>query len=96
MRATGIIRRVDDLGRIVIPRNIREIMNIKEGNPMEFYVDKDAVIIKKVSTNSYTLRQAEDWVELIKADGKVVAQGHSLSAEEILTALKIDFEIEEI
>ena len=41
MKATGIVRRVDDLGRIVIPRDIRRMMQIKESEPMEFLVDKD-------------------------------------------------------
>ena len=96
MRATGIVRRVDDLGRIVIPRDIRRMMQIKESEPMEFFIDKDAIVIKKIETNSYTLRQTEDWVELLDEKGKVLAKGHSLRPEEILTALNIDFEVEEI
>lgn len=39
MKATGIIRRIDDLGRIVIPKEIRRNMNIREGDPMEIYLD---------------------------------------------------------
>lgn len=39
MKATGIIRRVDDLGRIVIPKTIRQELNIKEGEPLEVYLD---------------------------------------------------------
>lgn len=39
MKATGLIRRVDDLGRIVIPREIRKQLRIKESDPMEFYID---------------------------------------------------------
>ena len=96
MKATGIIRRVDDLGRIVIPRDIRRKMQIKESEPMEFFVDKDAIVIKKIHTNSYTLRQTEDWVELLDEKGKVLVEGHSLRPEEILTALNIDFEVEEV
>ena len=39
MKATGIIRRIDDLGRVVIPKEIRRSMNIHEGDPLEIYVD---------------------------------------------------------
>lgn len=40
MEATGIIRRVDDLGRVVIPREMRKNLGIKEGEPLEIYIDK--------------------------------------------------------
>ena len=40
MRATGIIRRVDDLGRVVIPKEIRRNMRVKEGDPLELFTDK--------------------------------------------------------
>lgn len=45
MKATGIIRRIDDLGRIVIPKEIRRNMNIREGDPMEIYLDGDNRVI---------------------------------------------------
>lgn len=47
MIETGIVRRVDDLGRIVIPKIIREQVNIIEGEPMEIYVTKDGSILLK-------------------------------------------------
>ena len=96
VKATGIVRRVDDLGRIVIPRDIRRMMQIKESEPMEFFVDKNAIVIKKIETNSYTLRQTEDWVELLDEKGKILVECHSLRPEEILTALNIDLEVEEV
>ena len=49
MKATGIIRRIDDLGRIVIPRDIRRTMHIAEGDPLEIFVEDDMVIFKKYS-----------------------------------------------
>ena len=49
MKATGIIRRVDDLGRVVIPREIRRSMGIREGEPLEIYLENDAVIFRKYS-----------------------------------------------
>lgn len=47
MRTTGIVRRVDDLGRVVIPREIRVSMGIREGEPMEIFLEDDAVIFRK-------------------------------------------------
>ena len=50
MKATGIVRRIDDLGRIVIPIEIRRDMNIRDGDPLEIFVDKNGeVILKKYS-----------------------------------------------
>ena len=41
MKATGIVRRIDDLGRVVIPKEIRRTLRIREGDPLEIYVDRD-------------------------------------------------------
>ena len=50
MKATGIVRRIDDLGRVVIPKEIRRTMRIREGDPLEIYTDRDGeVIFKKYS-----------------------------------------------
>lgn len=50
MKATGIVRRIDDLGRVVIPKEIRRTMRIREGDPLEIYTDRDGeVILKKYS-----------------------------------------------
>ena len=50
MKATGIVRRIDDLGRVVIPKEIRRTLRIKEGDPLEIYTDRDGeVIFKKYS-----------------------------------------------
>ena len=51
MRATGIVRRVDDLGRVVIPREIRRSMGIKEGEPLEIYLENDAIIFRRYCYN---------------------------------------------
>jgi stage V sporulation protein T len=47
MKATGIVRRVDDLGRIVIPKEIRRTICIKEGDPIELYLDEEGGIVLK-------------------------------------------------
>ena len=50
MKATGIVRRIDDLGRVVIPKEIRRTMRIREGDPLEIYTDHEGeVIFKKYS-----------------------------------------------
>ena len=50
MKATGIVRRIDDLGRVVIPKEIRRTMRIREGDPLEIYTDNDGqVLFKKYS-----------------------------------------------
>lgn len=53
MKATGIVRRIDDLGRVVIPKEIRRTMRIREGDPLEIYTNSDGeVIFKKYSAIS--------------------------------------------
>ena len=50
MKATGIVRRIDDLGRVVIPKEIRRTMRIREGDPLEIFTNRDGeVIFKKYS-----------------------------------------------
>ena len=50
MKATGIVRRIDDLGRVVIPKEIRRTLRIKEGTPMEIFTDREGeIILKKYS-----------------------------------------------
>lgn len=50
MKATGIVRRVDDLGRIVVPKEIRRTLGIGIGDPVEFFVDGKRVIVQKYNT----------------------------------------------
>ena len=50
MKATGIVRRIDDLGRVVIPKEIRRTMRIREGDPLEIFTDREGgVVFKKYS-----------------------------------------------
>ena len=63
MKATGIVRRVDDLGRIVIPKEIRRSLKIREGDPLEIFLEKDCVCFKRYSAlgslSEETLRVAQ-------------------------------------
>ena len=94
MKATGIVRRIDDLGRIVIPKEIRRQLKIRESDPVEIFLSRDGEIILKPYRTDYILRKADDWEELEDPQGKVIAQGHRLSAEEILSALGVDFQMQ--
>ena len=50
MKATGIVRRIDDLGRVVVPKEIRRTLRIREGDPLEIFTDKEGeIILKKYS-----------------------------------------------
>ena len=50
MKSTGVVRRIDDLGRVVIPKEIRKVLRIKEGAPLEIFTDKEGeIILKKYS-----------------------------------------------
>lgn len=54
MKSLGIIRRVDDLGRVVIPKEIRKIFNIREGDPLEVFASEDMICLRKhMYKNSY-------------------------------------------
>ena len=58
MKATGIIRRIDDLGRVVIPKEIRRAMRIKEGDPLEIFTTSEGEIILK-STEPNKMQEIE-------------------------------------
>ena len=51
MKETGIIRRVDDLGRVVIPKEIRQNLGIHEGDPLEIFLHEDCICLRKYSTD---------------------------------------------
>ncbi|MDI7743859.1 stage V sporulation protein T [Lysinibacillus fusiformis] len=64
MKATGIVRRIDDLGRVVIPKEIRRTMRIREGDPLEIYTDREGeVILKKYSPINDLSEFAKEYVE---------------------------------
>ena len=63
MKATGIIRRVDELGRVVIPIELRNQFNIVEKDPIEIYVDDSSIILKKYEPNCVFCGSTENLVE---------------------------------
>lgn len=72
MKATGIVRRIDDLGRVVIPKEIRRTLRIREGDPLEIFTDNDGeVILKKYSPVSELGEFAKEY-----ADSLAQSAGH--------------------
>ena len=63
MKSTGIIRKVDELGRVVIPIELRNKLGIQEKDPIEIYVDGSAVVLKKYQPNCIFCGGTKDLVE---------------------------------
>ena len=72
MKATGIVRRIDDLGRVVIPKEIRRTMRIREGDPLEIYTDHEGeVIFKKYSPIGELASFATQYAETLYKAGEL-------------------------
>ena len=73
MKATGVVRRIDDLGRVVIPKEIRKTLRIKEGDPLEIFTDREGqVILKKYSPIGELSEFATEYAEtLSKTTGHI-------------------------
>lgn len=66
MKATGIVRRIDDLGRVVVPKEIRRTLRIREGDPLEIFVDREGeVILKKYSPINELGHFAQEYAEAL-------------------------------
>ena len=71
MKATGIVRRIDDLGRVVIPKEIRRTLRIKEGTPLEIFTDKEGeVILKKYSPIGELSVFAKEYARIAGTDNR--------------------------
>ena len=73
MKATGVVRRIDDLGRVVIPKEMRKVHRIKEGDPLEIFTDKEGeIILKKYSPIGELSEFASSYAEtLSKTTGHI-------------------------
>lgn len=71
MKSTGMIRRVDELGRIVLPVEIRRSMDISVRDAMEIYLDNDRIVLQKYSTNCVFCGSTQD---LVRYHGKHLCQ----------------------
>ena len=63
MKATGIVRKVDELGRIVLPIELRRSLGIEVRDPLEIYVDEDTILLKKYSPLCILCGESDDLVE---------------------------------
>ena len=68
MKATGIVRRIDDLGRVVIPKEIRRSMRIREGDPIEFFTDRECLCLRKYSPEDDFKSTLFDFLRLAEDD----------------------------
>lgn len=74
MKPTGIVRRIDDLGRVVIPKELRRSLRIKEGDPLEIYTDRDGeVIFKKYSPIGELAPFAVQYVDALHRASELIA-----------------------
>ena len=75
MKATGIVRRIDDLGRVVVPKEIRRTLRIREGDPLEIFTDREGeIILKKYSPIGELSLFAKQYAEaMAQTTGLVVA-----------------------
>lgn len=75
MKATGIVRRIDDLGRVVIPKEIRRTLRIREGDPLEIFTDREGeIILKKYSPIGELGQFAKQYADSIgQTTGHIVA-----------------------
>lgn len=81
MVATGIVRRIDELGRVVIPKEVRRAMKIKEGDPLEIWRDGDKLVLTKYAP----VDEKQDAVETLQEWLKDVEQSAALTDIERMT-----------
>ena len=62
MKSTGIVRRLDDLGRIVIPKEIRKSLKFMEGDALELFVENNSLILKKYDNSDEIAQNCANWV----------------------------------
>lgn len=86
MKATGIVRRIDDLGRVVIPKEIRRTCNIREGDPLEIFLQDGAVVFRKYNPTyrddlMTTLQSAADYYDNYEDDRATAEQLKKIAKE---------------
>ncbi|WP_019392524.1 AbrB/MazE/SpoVT family DNA-binding domain-containing protein [Priestia filamentosa] len=86
MKSTGIVRKVDQLGRVVLPKELRENLSIEKNDPLEIFVDENQIILRKYQYHKacmITGKVSED--NMVLANGKVVLsrEGMELLSKEV-------------
>jgi len=75
MKATGIVRKLDQLGRIVIPKEIRNVFDLKEADPVEIFVDESNIILRKYQPSCiFCNSEAKDSNDIVEFGGKKVCK----------------------
>ncbi|MED4128508.1 AbrB/MazE/SpoVT family DNA-binding domain-containing protein [Shouchella miscanthi] len=88
MRSTGFVRKVDELGRVVIPKELRRTLDIDIKDPMEIYVDAEKIIFEKYKLGSQCIVTGEiSDQNLSLANGKIILSPQS--AQDLLTKLEV-------
>ena len=92
MKATGIVRRIDDLGRVVIPKEIRRTLRIREADPLEIFTDREGqIILKKYLPNmtcAVTGEVSDDNMQLVGGKLILSSEGAEMLVKEIQNSLK--------
>lgn len=105
LKATGIVRRIDDLGRIVIPKEIRRTLRIREGDPLEIFTDREGeIILKKYSpigemgqfAGQYAMAMAKatGYIVLITDTDQIIATGGTTRKD--IVGMNISKEVDEL
>lgn len=81
MKSTGIVRKVDELGRVVIPIELRNNLDIKEKDPIEIYVDGSSIVLRKYQPNCIFCGGTK---KLVEYKGKLICSACSKKIEEAL------------
>lgn len=93
MSSATIVRRVDDLGRVVIPKQMRESLNIKAGTPLLLSLNGNQITIEKENAPAFQIESAgAGTLKLLNSEGQVVAQGYN-NVLELGKALGLDVEV---
>lgn len=81
MKSTGIVRKVDELGRIVLPKELRRNLDIGEKTPLEIFTDKDSIVLKKYEPGDIFTGSMD---ELVEYKGKIVSKQSIREMAELL------------
>lgn len=90
MKELGVVRKIDDLGRLVIPKEIRRVLHIDSGTPIEFYVDGNGIMLKKHEPDNISEKVRElksivnDQIEAIGLDQCIAIEDELKKIETIL------------
>lgn len=68
MKSTGIVRKIDDLGRVVVPKELRRTLDIKEGDPIEIFIEGDVIILKKYKSGCYCCGEMKELTNVLGFD----------------------------